>query len=301
VNADIAPNYDGGHNWHPMAFNPNTGLVYIPAREVVARYGHDPNWKYKQSGFGAGNGWNLGTGYDPNKPYIQDTTANNQNYQAKLIGWDPIKRRSAWKINQPAAWNGGMLTTASNLLFQGTGEGKFLAYDAFTGEILWETNLGGGNIAPPVTYLVDGVQYVSIAVGWGGGVGQKRRFAPLQPGRVFTFALGGLADYPKYSKDVEKTIPEIDFTVTSEEIELGADLFNRYCSICHVLGKDGGGIIPNLLYTSEATHAKFQEIVREGAYLPLGMPDFGNRLSEQDVTALQKFIQSRAKEVRESL
>ena len=136
VNADISPNYDGGHNWHPMAYNPNTGLVYIPAREVVARYGHDPNWKYKETGFGAGNGWNLGTGNDPDKPYIQDTMANSQNYQAKLIGWDPVKRKAAWKINQPAAWNGGMLTTASNLLFQGTGDGKFLVYDAFTGAIL---------------------------------------------------------------------------------------------------------------------------------------------------------------------
>ena len=106
---------------------------------------------------------------------------------------------------------------------------------------------------------------------------------------------------PYYSEEVEKTIPDIVFTTSREEIAHGADLFNRYCSICHVLGKDGGGIIPNLVYTSEATHAKFQEIVKEGAYLPLGMPKFGDRLSEQDLSAVQKFILSKAKDVSEGL
>ena len=68
TNTDISPTYDGAHNWRPMAYNPKTNLVYIPAAERVAPYGHDPHWEYGKSGFGSGNGWNLGTGTDPSKP-----------------------------------------------------------------------------------------------------------------------------------------------------------------------------------------------------------------------------------------
>ncbi|MCB0688163.1 MAG: PQQ-dependent dehydrogenase, methanol/ethanol family [Saprospiraceae bacterium] len=297
VNADIAPNYDGGHNWHPMAYNPNTGLVYIPAREVVARYGHDPNWEYQKKGFGSGNGWNLGTGFNPAKPYLEDSLAKTQNYHAKLIGWNPVTRRAEWKVPQTAAWNGGLLTTKSNLLFQGTGDGQLIIYDAFDGSELWQTNLGGGNIAPPVTYMVDGKQYVSIAVGWGGGVGQKYKFAPLQPGRVFTFSLQGKAKYPSYLQASERNIADIPFSANKTELANGADIFNRYCSICHVLNKDGGGIIPNLTYTSADVHQNFQSIVRGGVLLSLGMPNFGDRLSEKDVNDLQKFILNSAKTI----
>ncbi|MGZ2852871.1 outer membrane protein assembly factor BamB family protein, partial [Pseudomonas aeruginosa] len=88
----------------------------------------------------------------------------------------------------PSPWNGGTLTTAGNLVFQGTADGRFVAYDAKTGKTLWETPTGTGVVAAASTYMLDGVQYVSIAVGWGGVYGMAQRATERQnPGTVYTF------------------------------------------------------------------------------------------------------------------
>ena len=300
-NTDISPTYDGAHNWHPMAYNPNTNLVYIPAAERVAPYGHDPHWEHGKSGFGSGNGWNLGTGTDPTKPFRKDSIAARLAPKGMLIAWDPVTRQEKWRITHPADWNGGVLATASDIVWQGTADGRFVAYDAAIGTKIWETNVGGGVIAPPVTYMVDGRQYITLLVGWGSGVGQKRKWAPLQPGRVFTFALQGHASFPVYNKTNLQTIPDISFTSTKEDIQHGQVLFNQYCAICHVVNGGGGGIIPDLVYATEATHQNFSLIVRKGAYLANGMPRFGDRLSEADVADVQKFVLNSARQVKERM
>jgi quinohemoprotein ethanol dehydrogenase len=295
MNTDISPNYNGGHNWHPMAFNPKLNLVFIPARENVANYGHDVNWQYNKKGFGTGNGWNLAIGNDPTKPTITDT-ATKKFPRGMLIAWSPAERKEIWKVPQISDWNGGVLATAADIIFQGTAQGDFIAYDAATGKEIWKMNLGGGIIAPPVTYMVLGKQYISIAVGWGGGYGMKIKFAPIQTGRVFTFALDGNAPMPEFSKPVEKTIPEIKFTATQTELAHGEELFWQYCGTCHVVAGGGGSLAPDLAYTTETTHSNILSIVRNGAYLPLGMPKFGDRLSEKEVLDIQKFILNKASE-----
>ena len=83
-----------------------------------------------------------------------------------LIAWDPVARQEKWRITHPADWNGGVLATASDIVWQGTADGRFVAYDAAIGTKIWETNVGGGVIAPPVTYMVDGRQYITLLVGW---------------------------------------------------------------------------------------------------------------------------------------
>ena len=201
VNTDISPSYNGGHNWHPMAFNPKLNLVFIPARENVAPYGHDPSWIYNTKGFGTGNGWNLATGTDPANPTTHDTATKNFP-RGMLIALNPSLRKEVWRVPQTSDWNGGLLATASDLVFQGTAEGNFIAYDASNGKVIWQTNLGGGIIAPPVTYMIDGKQYISVAAGWGGGYGMKKKFAPLQTGRIFTFVLNGNAAMPEFNKAV---------------------------------------------------------------------------------------------------
>ena len=119
----------------------------------------------------------------------------------RLIAWDPVKQKEAWRVEHVAPWNGGTLTTAGNLVFQGTADGRFVAYNAKTGEKLWESPTGTGIVAAASTYLVDGKQYVSIAVGWGGVFGIAKRVTELQsPGTVFTFAIGGKAPLPEFVK-----------------------------------------------------------------------------------------------------
>ncbi|MDR3715269.1 MAG: PQQ-dependent dehydrogenase, methanol/ethanol family [Puia sp.] len=297
-NSDVAPDYDGGHNWHPMAYNPRTGLVYIPARENIATYGHDPNWIYNKRGGGVGNGWNVSIGFDSSVPTRRDTLASRKDPRGMLIAWDPVQRKEIWRVDQKNNWNGGVLATASDLVFQGTADGFFVAYDAKNGAVVWQVSVGGGVIAPPVTYMVDGRQYVSLVAGWGGGVGMKFKSAPLQPGRVYTFTLGGTKEFPEFNKSIVTSIPEIPFSATNEEITHGRELFRSYCSTCHVIAHGGGGLAPDLAFASPTTHRNFLAIVRDGAYLPFGMPRFGNRLSERETLDIQKFILSSAKRAR---
>lgn len=296
VNTDVSPNYNGGHNWQPMAYNPKLNLVYIPARENASNYGHDTSWKYNKVGFGTGNGWNLAIGTDPTKPMRHDTATKNFP-RGMLIAWNPVLRKEVWRVPQTADWNGGLLATASDLVFQGTAEGDFIAYDGSNGKLLWQVNLGGGIIAPPVTYMYGGKQYISIAAGWGGGYGMKKKFAPLQTGRVFTFVLHGNAAMPEFKKAVAQSIPQTKFTVTTGEFAQGEKLFWQYCGTCHVVNGGGGGLAPDLAYSPLAANLQsFLGIVQKGGYLPLGMPSFGDRLSEKDLENIQKYILTKANE-----
>jgi quinohemoprotein ethanol dehydrogenase len=297
MNTDISPNFNGGHNWHPMAYNPKLNLVYIPARENASVYGHDPNWKYNEKGFGTGNGWNLAMDENHAVPTKMDT-ATNKFPRGMLIAWNPALRKEVWRVPQTADWNGGVLATASDLVFQGTAEGNFIAYDGSNGKILWQINLGGGIIAPPVSFMIDDKQFISVAAGWGGGYGMKKKFAPIQQGRVFTFEINGKGKMPGFNKAVASLVlPPATFKATATEVKHGNELFNRYCATCHVINEGGGGLAPDLAYSLLPTNTEnFRGIVHKGGYLPLGMPKFGDRLSENDVEDIRKFILTKARE-----
>lgn len=299
VNAIIAPNYEGGHNWHPMAYNPGTGLVYIPALDNASVYGADPDWEAHESGFAVGNGWNAATGYDPGKELVRDTSIKGPVPAGKLIAWDPVAKKQVWEVRHPTPWNAGVLSSG-NLIFQGTTDGRFCAYDARDGEKLWEADLGIGVIAAPVTYLIDGIQYVTIAAGWGGGVGQKMKFTErLLPGTLFTFALRGHADYPDYPVEESKELIDLEVNVSAEELTEGASLFTTYCALCHASVGSGGGNIPDLGYSNEETYQIFHQIVLNGAYLSRGMPGFGDRLDPGKVELIKKYLISTARKVRQ--
>ena len=295
TNTDISPNYNGGHNWHPMAYNPKLNLVYIPARENVANYGHDANWKYNTKGFGTGNGWNLAIGTNPANPTKTDI-ATKHFPRGMLIAWNPVLRKEVWRVPQKADWNGGILATAADIIFQGTAQGDFIAYDAATGKELWKINLGGGIIAPPVTYLLDGKQYISIVAGWGGGYGMKKKFAPLQQGRIFTFVLNGNSSMPAFVTEENKTKPEVSISASSEELKHGETLFWQYCGTCHVVNEGGGGLAPDLSYSFIAANQEsFLSVTHHGALLSEGMPVFSKKLTEPELLAIRKFIFNKAK------
>ncbi len=290
VNTDVSPNYNGGHNWQPMAFNPKLNLVYIPARENVTNYGRDTSWKYNHTGFGTGNGWNLGIGTDPTKPMRYDT-ATKKFPRGMLIAWNPVLRKEVWRLPQTADWNGGLLATATDLVFQGTAEGNFSCLDGTNGKTLWQVNLGGGILAAPVSYMIDDKQYISIAVGWGGGYGMKKKHAPMQTGRVFTFALNANETMPEFNKAIEQVIPQTEFTATTEELAHGEKLFWKYCGTCHVVKDGGGGVAPDLAYSSLVANSDILlGVALNGALLSQGMPNFGDRLSEKDVLDIRKYI-----------
>jgi len=290
INVLIAPGARGGHNWQPMAFNPNTGLVYIPAREDALWYGQEANWSFADDS----RSWNTGTELNPDNKNKLDSAANN--FYGKLIAWDPVHQKEVWHVNEASAWNSGVLSTG-DLVFKGNGEGFLSAYDAKSGEELWSYDLKTGIVASPISYEIDGVQYISILVGWGGVVGLHVNYTEQNnPGTLYTFALGTNNPFPDFPKVPEKQLIDLDYDASQEEIANGARLYDRYCSKCH-----GGGTIPDLKYSSKAVFNSFHSIVEEGAYLSLGMPSFKNRLTTEETEEVKNYILSEAKLIRERI
>lgn len=291
---DSIPGPFGAHNWHPMSFNPQTGLVYLPAQGVPLNLTGEKTLVQNAPGsnkFGGTTGWNVGFSLNAEPP-------KNPPF-GRLIAWDPVKQKEAWRAEYIAPWNGGTLTTAGNLVFQGTADGRFIAYNAKTGEKLWETPVGTGVVAAPATYMVDGVQYVSVAVGWGGVFGITQRATDREaPGTVYTFAIGGKAPSPAFTKyQIGNLLTGVKYDPA--HVPEGTSIYVNACATCHgVPGVDKGGNVPNLGYVSTETITNLKDIVFNGPFKDKGMPDFTGKLTEADVVKIQAFIQGTADAIR---
>lgn len=287
---EAVPGPNGAHNWHPMAFNPQTGLVYIPAQNMSFFLMHDPNYQFDDPkatmAIAAGN-WNTGTIFGSGEKEYPNF--------GKLLAWDPILQKKAWEVEHFAPANGGVLTTAGNLVFQGTSDGRFVVYNAQNGEKLWQTSTGTGVIAAPITYELDGVQYISIAVGWGGSAGLKKSFSKNQTtGKLYTFKLDGKASMPEFpEKKLNPKLSGVKYQISSQEdLVLGTKLYLNYCYICHDLpAAEKGGAIPNLGYSQTAVIQNLEAYVLNRALASKGMPDFTGRLTAEDVEKIKAFIQ----------
>ena len=287
----ITPSAHGGHNWHPMAYNPDTGYVYIPALEMAFPYAQAPDFEYKPGEFN--------TGIDI-VPLLPPKTVDGQvevlrSMKGHLAAWDPVAQREVWRVQHPTTWNGGLLSTAGNVVFQGRSDGYFAAYAADSGALLWETPVHMGIIAAPVAYAVDGEQYIAVVAGWGGsftvfsGV-PRHKGNVLTEGRILAFKLGGSAALPQ-PVVTHVNIPEppaID--AAPEVIAQGELLYHTWCVSCHGSGVTSGSSLPDLKYLSAASHESWEAIVREGAYASAGMPGFSHVLSESDSEAVHAYV-----------
>jgi len=285
----------GAHSWQSMSWNPTLGLAYIPAQNEPIVLVTDQKWKgydSKPPGEPMSNiGWNLAELINPVPPTGKPF--------GRLIAWSPVKQKQIWSVEYVAPWNGGTLATAGNLVFQGTSDGRFIAYNGETGEKLWETPTGTGVVAAPMTYEVDGKQYVSIAVGWGGTDGQVKRFTDRNtPGTLYTFALGGNAKLPAFvAYQLGDLIAGVKYR--PEDVPAGKALYVSNCLYCHgVPGVNKGGDLPNLGYVPAALISNLETIVFKGPLIEQGMPDFTGRLSRDDVEKLKAFIQGTADAIR---
>ena len=222
-----------------------------------------------------------------------------------LLAWDPIQQKEVWRVSQISHWNGGTLATAGNLVFQGNGEARFVAYDARTGKVLWEAFLGTGIIAPPITYLVDGVQYITIVAGWG-GIGGLHHGLPYgqaanydQVGRVFTFALGGQESMPDYSTPPPVRAPNHKVSVTEEQLAIGRSLYSEHCQKCHGGNVVSGMGVPDLRRASDEVHTTFEAIL-QGTRKKLGMPSFQGILSSEEIKYIQAYVISEAEKAAQN-
>lgn len=287
----VSPAPGGAHNWNPMAFNPDTGLVYLPAKPGTnSLHAPDPDWMYDPRFY------NLGQDQAYSGALVDELAALPPP-TGELLAWDPVRQRAAWRAPYPVLEGGGVLATAGDLVFQGRADGMFVAYRATDGTKLWEFDAGTGIMAPPVTYVVDGAQRVTVMAGWGGPVGLFNSDpGPVKPGygRILTFALGASATLePRPFGHAEPPVPAITMDVPPETVAEGERLYGGNCSYCH-----GGGavasVVPDLRYANAEVHAQFEAIVRGGARAPLGMPAFADRLSSEQVRAIEAYVLDRA-------
>jgi PQQ-dependent dehydrogenase (methanol/ethanol family) len=290
---EIIPSAFGARNWHPMSFNPTTGLAYMPVQSVPITLMDNKDWKFNASNTLEPHsllGWNLANFVNAEDPKSKPF--------GRLVAWDPVKQAAAWTVEHVGPWNGGTLTTAGNLVFQGTADGRFVAYDARNGNKLWEVPTGTGVVAAPATYEVDGRQYVSVAVGWGGAFGIAMRHTDRAgPGTVYTFVVGGTAKRPDF---VDYRLGQLVQGVPYDpnHVKEGMALYVQGCALCHgVPGVDRGGNVPNLGYSAQATIANLDKVLF-GALKDKGMPDFTGKLTPQDVEKLKAFIQGTADAIR---
>ena len=289
---EIIPGPFGAHNWHSMSYSAQTGLVYLPAQQVPFNMMDDKDWTYGSNIPGepmSGTGWNLAK-------LFADATAKPF---GRLIAWDPVAQKEIWRHEHVSPWNGGTLATAGNLVFQGTADGRFIAYDAKTGAKLWETPVGTGVVAAPISYEIDGQQYVSIAVGWGGVYGLLHRASERQgPGTVYTFALGGKAKAPDFVPyRWNELVSGVKYN--PEHVKEGTLLYVSNCLFCHgVPGVDRGGALPNLAYLPAPYIENLQTFVFKGPAMSRGMPDFTGKLTPQEVDKIKAFILGTADAIR---
>lgn len=276
--AHIRPGTLGGHNWQPMSFNPRTGLVYIPAQENARYFEQDRHFVYRPDRNMMLSGVLPATGVRPER--VPLALLKERSYAGHLLAWDPVTQRERWRVTYPSYWNGGTLTTAGNLVLQGTAAGTLAAYRATDGQKLWERWVGASVMAPPVTYLVDGAQQVSVMVGFGGGFGLGTR----RPGKLLTFKLGGSAPLP--DRPARAPVRPIPQAASASTIATGGALFEMYCARCH----GGGTTLADLRYSPEGVFGIYQDIVMKGTMVDAGMRSFGSVLSEDEVMAIRAWV-----------
>ena len=287
----ITPGPAGAHGWHPMSFNRDTGLVYIPARQSPLIYKLDEEFETKS--FGMNLGMNF---WDPPGEVIDLGPEFGPEFQGSLLAWNPVTQQEAWRVPLTSFENGGVLSTAGNLVFQGNADGELVAYNAATGERLWSVKTQTGVLAPPITYSIDGEQHVAVVVGWGaiwgnflGAVlnsdGSKRNIS-----RILSFKIGGAAELPAMPAMSAVPPPPNDFG-SDAQIGTGASLYTRYCSSCHGVAAISGGVLSDLRHSAISASAEaFQSVVLEGALLDNGMASFAEVLSEEDAEAVRAFV-----------
>ena len=296
----ILPGPLGGHNWQSMSYNPNTGLVYIPALENPLVYDVEHDFKATGRFKYIEGGWNTGIEFGR----IMEILGEHPDLppgKGYITAFDPLTGKTHWTREHGTHWNGGTLSTAADLVFQGNGDGYFVAYDAKNGDELWKVNTYTSIIAPPITYSVGGEQYVAIQVGSGGAAGLTEGDIAMPAsakfgnfGRMLVFKLnGGLSiEEPEHWA---REIPEPPvIQASAAQIQLGGELYGEVCGFCHGIGAYGGPAVPDLRKMSEQTHRMFNEIVLEGVLEDRGMSNFSDRLSQADVDSIYAYINSRA-------
>lgn len=295
----LYPGALGAHSWQSMSFSARTGLVYIPSTNLPFFYdrrGIDERAWRPSRNLVLQNGLADGGGEMPTSPPDSGL----------IQAWDPVKQKRVWAVTQKGPLNGGVMSTAGNLVFQGQADGAFIARDAATGQERWRFFAQNGIISEPITYLAGGRQQVTIVAGFGGPTANLASFSSqfgwdyrTQQRRILTFTLGGRAALPELAKSApEPIVRDAGFHVDPLKAAAGAVLYQGRCFYCHGLGAEAGGSAPDLRRSGVPLSSEaFAEIVRGGALAPQGMPKFPE-LNDGELDSIRHYIRQRANRAR---
>jgi quinohemoprotein ethanol dehydrogenase len=285
---EMWPGPTGAHSWQPQAYSPLTGLVYIPVIEQGAVIGDAAPGDQGMTG-------RMGVTMLPE--------ANlKQGAHAWLRAWNPVTQKLAWQKELPGSWPAGVMTSAGGLVFQGRMDGKFVAYDAKSGAELWSFDAQAPIVGAPITWRMNGKQYVTVLTGAGGqGAGmqtlgnQELDTDYHLPRRVLTFALDGADSLPRLDRAPPAPPADPTFKPDLAKAQAGAVLFGtRSCMVCHGWNAVAAGAAPDLRLSPVIVDAAtFRQIVKGGGLKMNGMPQFPD-FTDADLETLRFYLRARA-------
>jgi quinohemoprotein ethanol dehydrogenase len=301
----IYPGAAGAHNWQPMSFDPKSKRLFIPAIKQAMVWIETAQ---RPAGFMddfftspeiAPEDYEpaaMKSLFGPLPPLseLKKGTQGSLASRGVLRALDPVTGKKLWEVPSDSDWDGGVLSTDGNLVFQGDAAGLLNAYAADSGKLLAKIDLGTTVMAAPMTYTLGGTQYVAVLAGYGGGnlsivfPTGSAAYRYGNEGRLIVLKLGGGA-VPKPGPlivDQPFAMPP-EHAGTTAQILQGDVLYNRYCSRCHVFGR---GVLPDLRRMSEATDRLFYDIVLQGLYGPAGMARWDDVLSREDAENIHAYI-----------
>ncbi len=290
--AIVLPGAAGAHNWYPMSFDPESGLVFIPTQNTRQLYAHDDAFEVDDLR------WNLGQPALPPRPPVNqaqvDALLANQP-RAALMAWDPVAQREVWRVDQPRTGNGGTLATAGGLVFQGTPDGGFHAYRTGSGERLWSYDAQDAIIGGPISYEIDGQQYIAALAGIGGVIPltSGAQFADLprpDNGRLLVFKLGGDASLPPLQSTVRQPIDTSQAQSAGNPMR-GVERYHQFCFGCHGMGAIAGPSMPDLRYSPMLlSSAAFNAVVLDGTLADRGMVGFTPSLDAEGAEDIRAWL-----------
>lgn len=299
----IFPSNGGAHSWQPMSYSLQTHLVYIPTIEWGMVY---MNSEKQRAGMVEGTFTVQGfpaEDYDPDAlkslygklPPLNVLAKGLPSEPARgfLRAWDPVRQKLAWEVQTASNFDGGVLSTAGGLVFQGDSSGNLNVYDAQDGTRLKTLHLGTGVMAAPATYRIGNEQYVVLMAGYGGNIvnfplhKDNAAWNYDNEGRIIALKLGGgpVPLPPALQPEPFPKPPRHEGSATT--IASGEVLYNRFCSRCHQLGR---GILPDLRRLPPPMHDVFYDIVLKGMLRNLGMGRWDDVLTRADAEAIHAYV-----------
>ena len=292
---NLLPGVQGAHGWHANSFDPQSGLLYIPTQVAYYPMVEEENYQVSEVGF------NLGINFGATFTYYRDNPGEPSGFTGHLKAYNPVTGEEVWRSEDNQGTTGGAVVTAGGLVFQGNGGGnEFRAFNVKTGEKLWSAQAQTAVLSGPITYELDGTQYVAVSVGGNAGFGAD--YYTPNHSRLLVFALGGDKTLPPVEPYTPRPLDPPPLTASAEQVEAGADHYGQFCAACH--GEEGqtrGSAFPNLTRTP-LLHAQpaFDTVVLQGTLEERGMVSFGDVLTEEDTAAIRAYLISRANYLKDN-